>query len=77
MNLFLTPTEIKELTGYTRKNEQAKSLAASGYDFDVRKKDGNVLVLRSYIERKFGVKVATKQEKIYQPNVEGLRKHCG
>ena len=74
--MFLTNAEIKELTGYTRKTEQAKALARSSYEFEVREKDGKLLVLRSYIERKFGGKPTKSQKKAYQLNENALRKHC-
>lgn len=74
--MFLTTEEVIDLTGYTWRNEQAKALAANNYNFDIRAKDGKILVLRSHIEQRLGGKPTKTQEKVYQPNFEGLRKHC-
>lgn len=49
--MFLTPTELRELTGYQKPALQRRWLAEHGYRFDVRA-DGRAVVLIAAIEQK-------------------------
>jgi hypothetical protein len=49
--VFLTPTELLELTGYKKPALQRRWLAEHGYRFDVRA-DGRAVVLIAAIELK-------------------------
>lgn len=47
--MFLTPKELRELTGWSRSAKQADWLAARAYRFDARA-DGSLAVLRAEVE---------------------------
>jgi hypothetical protein len=49
--VFLTPTELLELTGYKKPALQRRWLVEHGYRFDVRA-DGRAVVLTAAIEKK-------------------------
>lgn len=49
--MFLTPTELLELTGYKKPALQRRWLVEHGYRFDVRA-DGRAVVLTAAIEKK-------------------------
>ena len=51
--MFLTPTELLELTGYKKPALQRRWLVEHGYRFDVRG-DGRAVVLTAAIEKKLG-----------------------
>ena len=70
--MFLTHEEVVDLTGYEWKCKQAIELSRQNYPFQIRTKDGFILVLRSLVEERLGGKSSTKQEKVYQPNYAAL-----
>lgn len=49
--MFLTPMELRELTGYQKPALQRRWLVEHGYRFDVRA-DGRAVVLTAAIEHK-------------------------
>jgi hypothetical protein len=48
--MFLTPQELRELTGYSTARKQQEALAAMRYRFDVRPADGRPMLLRAAVE---------------------------
>lgn len=59
MSLFLSATELKELTGFTRKSSQVAALRLMNIKFILRG-DGAALVHRQYIDTMCGAKENTK-----------------
>ena len=53
MSLFLTPEDLRELTGYRRQAAQIRWLREHGYLFDVRA-DGKPVVLWSHVNQRLG-----------------------
>lgn len=51
--MFLTNEELQSLTARVQQKAQIKALAKMGVPFIVRP-DGKPMVLRSYLEKKFG-----------------------
>jgi hypothetical protein len=60
VTMCLTPAELADLTGLSRKSGQAAWLAARGYPFELSE-SGHPKVLRAFVERKLGVKPAPRQ----------------
>ena len=54
--MFLTREEVRELTGYKRKSDQARFLRDNRYPFELDK-DGNPKVPRMAVESRFQVKL--------------------
>jgi len=52
--MFLTISELQELTGKIQRNAQACALRSMGIEHKLRP-DGSVAVLRSYIEQTLGL----------------------
>ena len=71
--MFLTKSEIKEVTGYTYKRKQCQELTRIGIEFLVNSRFGNPLVLRKELEEK-----ACSGSKVREPsiNLEALKKVC-
>jgi hypothetical protein len=65
--MFLTPAEIHELTGKTRKPAQRRALNTMGIEHKVRP-DGAVIVSRSHIENVLDGNAVTKVRKRVEPN---------
>ncbi len=53
MTLFLTPTDLQDLTGFKRPTAQRRWLTRNGYRFDVRG-DGRPAVLVEEVRSKVG-----------------------
>jgi hypothetical protein len=53
--MFLTRDEIRELSGYKRRTDQARWLRENGYPFELDK-DGNPKVPRAAVEARFQVR---------------------
>lgn len=53
--MFLTREEVRELSGYKRRTDQARWLRENGYPFELDK-DGNPKVPRMAVEARFQVK---------------------
>lgn len=53
--MFLTKEEVRDLSGYKRRTEQAKWLRENGYPFELDK-DGNPKVPRAAVESRFQVR---------------------
>jgi hypothetical protein len=51
--MFLTPDEVRKLTGKTRREAQARALEAMGVPFTQRP-DGSPVVLRAVVESMLG-----------------------
>lgn len=68
--MFLTPTDIAELTGRKRPSAQQKQLNAMGVQFKVRA-DGSLVVLRSHVDKLLGGQAERKQRS-REPNWEAL-----
>lgn len=69
--MFLTPDEVRELTGRLRRDAQAAALRHMGIEHKVRP-DGSIAVLRAHVEREFGVDEQT-QTKDIEPDWNALR----
>ena len=65
--MFLTASELRELTGRIRKNAQAEALRQMGIEHKLRP-DGSVAVLRAHVERSLGLNEAVKNMKTIEPN---------
>lgn len=61
--MFLTPDEVRELTGRQRRDSQAAALRHMGIEHKVRP-DGSIAVLRAHVERQFGVEAPTTERPI-------------
>lgn len=70
--MFLTPDEIKELTGKQRKPAQLRALRFMGIEHRVRP-DGALIVSRSHIEKVLdgNIAIKIKAERI-EPNWAGI-----
>lgn len=64
--MFLTPDELAELTGKTRRGAQSAELHALGIPFRTRR-DGSIVVLRVAVQIAFGA--AQKPEKQREPQL--------
>ena len=66
--MFLTISELRELTGKIQRNAQACALRAMGIEHKLRP-DGSVAVLRSYIEQTLGLSESKpRNKKPIEPN---------
>jgi len=66
--MFLTISELRELTGKTQRNAQAVVLRSMGIQHKLRP-DGTVAVLRSYIEQALGLsEPKVRNKKNVEPN---------
>ena len=54
--IFLTRSEVSDLTGAKQTEKQREWLSERGYLFDVRM-DGSTVILRAHIENKLGGEV--------------------
>jgi len=52
--MFLTDSQLEDLTGYVSRRAQARWLAANGYRFDVRSDGRPNVLLRQLEERQVG-----------------------
>lgn len=57
--MFLTPDQVRELTGCARVAQQIDWLKARNYAFDLDAK-GRPVVLRSYVEGRLGGTIASQ-----------------
>lgn len=71
MNLFLTPEEMFELTGYKRSLQQIKWLDNHGWIF-TQNANNRPIVTRKYAEAKLGIE-AQKQPS-NEPNFDAIRR---
>jgi hypothetical protein len=69
--MFLTPDEVRELTGRQRRDAQAAALRHMGIEHKVRP-DGSIAVLRAHVEREFGGETTQHQDNI-EPDWNALR----
>ena len=53
MSLFLTPEELREMTGFCRPSKQIEWLRANGFSFRIAA-DGHPRVLASHVQRVMG-----------------------
>ncbi|RLW62236.1 MAG: hypothetical protein B6D70_07680 [gamma proteobacterium symbiont of Stewartia floridana] len=67
--MFLSRTEIEELTGYQRPSAQSRWLDRNGFNH-VKGADGYPRVLRNHVQAKLGSSVEFKQEG--RPNFAAL-----
>jgi len=65
---FLTPADVKQLTGKVRGAEQAEQLNRMGIEFKKRPTDGEVVVSRLHVERVLGGLPKTVNKKDIGPN---------
>jgi hypothetical protein len=65
--LFLSPSEVTELTGKVRRPAQLKALRTMGIEHKVRP-DGKVIIARSHIEKVFDGNNNAKVERRIEPN---------
>jgi hypothetical protein len=66
VSLFLTPEEIKQLTGKEKRNAQIRALNQMGIVHKVRA-DGSPVVLESHVNKVLGGSVQTKNKEA-EPN---------
>lgn len=71
--MFLTPTELAELTGYQRHADQRKWLTARGWLFETSA-TGRPVVARSYAESRLGGSTISRNTSTWSPNVAAIRK---
>jgi hypothetical protein len=69
--LFLLPTELRQLTEFSRRREQCQRLHEMGIPFEVGR-NGRPIVLREVIQARFGA-ATTKTGQQTRPNLEALR----
>ena len=69
--MFLTWTEISELTGYKYKKLQIKWLLSRGYKFEVSA-NGSPKILKTYVEQILGGKLKYKAKQS-QPDLSDPR----
>jgi hypothetical protein len=65
--MWLTKSELVELTGKKQKSSQVQVLRFMGIEHKVRP-DGFVLVLRAHVEQSFGLRKDRKLIKEIEPN---------
>lgn len=70
MTLWLTPTELVELTGYKQREKQKLALGKMGVPFRSREADGYPLVDRSQFE---GTAPLTPSRRRREPHLEVVR----
>lgn len=66
-DMFLTPDEMKELTGRIQHRSQARELNHMGIVHKVRA-DGSILVLRAHVEEVLGLRAKQRKAKEVEPN---------
>ncbi len=71
MSMFLTPDELKDLTGYAYKGKQAEWLGRRGWKFECDAQN-RPKVLRTYAEAKMGAN--TRRATQAEPNFAALLK---
>ncbi len=69
--MFLTASELRELTGRIQKHAQAEALRHMGIEHKLRP-DGSVAVLRAHVEQSLGLNEAVQNMKIIEPNWSAL-----
>lgn len=70
--MFLSDTELTDLTKRKRAKAQQRQLNAMGIQYKVRA-DGSLVVLQAHVERLFGVQEqSTRQRPARAPNWEAL-----
>ena len=72
-NIFLTPSEIQQLTMKTRREQQAEALMYMGIVFKERP-DGSLAILKAHIHQVFGVTVEQllEEQKEIEPTWENI-----
>lgn len=74
--MFLTQSEIVDLTHRERHSAQARVLAALGVPFRVHPVDGYLIVARSAVQSALGGMTAANDEPArYSVNLNALREH--
>lgn len=68
--MFLTSTELAELTGYTVPAYQRRWLAKHGYPHEIAA-NGRPVVSRAYVDARLGGKIAATQKSV--PNLAALK----
>ena len=71
MSIFLSESEIRELTGRVRQADQRRWLRERGWMFE-ENANGRPIVLRTYAETRLGGEAAKPAEK--RPNFTAIRK---
>lgn len=71
MSIFLSPDEVKDLTGYTRHADQRRWLRDRGWTFE-ENANGRPIVLRTYAETRLGGTTVKPAEK--RPNFAAIQK---
>ncbi len=65
--MFLTPEQLLELTGKSRRAAQVRALTQMGLEHTVRP-DGKVIILRSHVERRLDSNIENKVRRRIEPN---------
>ncbi|MBS0424573.1 MAG: DUF4224 domain-containing protein [Proteobacteria bacterium] len=71
MTLFLTQSELSELTDCQKRSKQTEWLDRRGWRYEVSRL-GKVKVLRSYAEMRMGMPVNGEQEQTTEPDFSSL-----
>ena len=72
--MFLTPTQLADLTGYQRLADQRRWLASRGWVFEVAA-TGRPIVSTAYAEQRLGGTVAPAPTlPAWKPNLAAIRK---
>ena len=70
--MYLTDTELEELTGYARRSKQIEWLTRRGYVFEVSG-SGKPVVNRTHANQKQGCLSASTAKRQWMPNVAAIR----
>jgi hypothetical protein len=71
MSLFLDDKELAELTHRVRPRAQAAVLNAMGIQHKIRP-DGSIAVLRSHVEKEFGITESRRKDDTFEPNWDAI-----
>lgn len=70
-SIRLSPTELKELIGSSRKKAQIEWLSYRGWRFDLDVND-RPIVMRSFVEHRLGIPTKAASERESRPHFELL-----
>ncbi len=69
--IFLTPDEVKDLTGFQRPSKQIEWLRENGFAYRVAA-DGHARVLREHVSQMMGLSTGGKARKLTEPDFTKL-----
>lgn len=74
MTICLTRDELIQITGKKHRDAQLRVLVALGIDYKERP-DGEILVLRTLVEKALGAKRAAERKRRNEPDWDALKPH--